>query len=303
MYVYLGIVSCVEDSFPTNDFCCVARIRIWLVNIFFFFFAKIGILCKSIAGPLIEAKTHWMVNWLQLLNQLNWTLYDVITRCLCKIRLNDVLEMFDCWERRNPPRSIWASSEKIIFFLAKIGILCKSIAGPLSEAKTHWMINWIQLLNQLNWTLYAVIPRSLCKIHLNDVSEMFDCWERRNPPRLKWTSSEKMIFFLAKIGIFCKSIAGPLSEAKTHWMINWIQLLNQLNWTLYAVIPRSLCKIRLNDVSEMLRCCERRGINVNGAWHTLSAKAAILSGVRTVFGRSQAHLTKRIRNHIRSAEG
>ena len=29
------------------------------------------------------------------------------------------------------------------------------------------------------------------------------------PPRSKWASSEKMIFF-AKIGIFCKSIAGPL---------------------------------------------------------------------------------------------
>ena len=29
------------------------------------------------------------------------------------------------------------------------------------------------------------------------------------PPRSKWASSEKMIF-IAKIGIFCKSIAGPL---------------------------------------------------------------------------------------------
>ena len=29
------------------------------------------------------------------------------------------------------------------------------------------------------------------------------------PPRSKWASSEKMIFF-SKIGIFCKSIAGPL---------------------------------------------------------------------------------------------
>ena len=34
------------------------------------------------------------------------------------------------------------------------------------------------------------------------------------PSRSKWASSEKMIFF-AKIGIFCKSIAGPLSEAYT----------------------------------------------------------------------------------------
>ena len=45
-----------------------------------------------------------------------------------------------------PPRSIWASTEKMLF-VAKIGIFCKSIAGPLSEAKTHWTINWLQLLN------------------------------------------------------------------------------------------------------------------------------------------------------------
>ena len=32
------------------------------------------------------------------------------------------------------------------------------------------------------------------------------------PPRTKWASSEKMIFF-AKIGIPCKSMAGPLREA------------------------------------------------------------------------------------------
>ena len=55
------------------------------------------------------------------------------------------------------------------FFLAKIGIFCKSIAGPLVQA-------YIQ--------------------------------------SSKWAWSEKMIFF-AKIGIFCKSIAGPLSEAYT----------------------------------------------------------------------------------------
>ena len=29
------------------------------------------------------------------------------------------------------------------------------------------------------WTLYSVIPRSLCKIRFNGVSEMFSCWGRR----------------------------------------------------------------------------------------------------------------------------
>ena len=32
------------------------------------------------------------------------------------------------------------------------------------------------------------------------------------PRRSKWASSEKMIFFFAKIGIFCKSIAVPLPK-------------------------------------------------------------------------------------------
>ena len=70
-----------------------------------------------------------------------------------------------------------------------------------------------------------------------------------------------MIFFFTKIGIFCKSIACPVSEAKTHWMVNCYQLLNQLNFLC------SLCKIRLNDVSKMFNYWERRWIDVDGA-HT-----------------------------------
>ena len=42
------------------------------------------------------------------------------------------------------------------------------------------------------------------------------------------------------------------------------------NWTLYDAIPRILCKIRFNDVSEMFSCWERRWIDVDGASHTLS---------------------------------
>ena len=34
----------------------------------------------------------------------------------------------------SPPRSNWASSEKIMFFFDKIGIFCKSIAGPLPSS-------------------------------------------------------------------------------------------------------------------------------------------------------------------------
>ena len=39
----------------------------------------------------------------------------------------------------------------------------------------------------------------------------------------------KRIFF-AKIGIFCKLIAGPLCEAKMHWIVNWLHLLIQLDF-------------------------------------------------------------------------
>ena len=43
------------------------------------------------------------------------------------------------------------------------------------------------------------------------VSQMLQFFLFTYPPRSKWASSEKMIFFFfAKIGIFCKSIAGPL---------------------------------------------------------------------------------------------
>ena len=89
----------------------------------------------------------------------------------------------------------------------------------------------------------------------------------------------KRWFLFAKIGIFCKSIAGPLSEAKTHWMVNWLQLQNQLNfiWRYTKVFIQ-------NDVSEMFNCWERRWIDVDGTSRILSATAAIFSGARTVFG-------------------
>ena len=41
------------------------------------------------------------------------------------------------------------------------------------------------------------------------------------------------------------------------------------NWTLWDVIPRSLWKIRFNDVSEMFNCWERRWIDVDGASNIL----------------------------------
>ena len=98
--------------------------------------------------------------------------------------------------------------------------------------------------------------------------------------------------FFAKIGIFCKSIAGPLSEAKTHWMVNWLQLLHQLNfvWRHSKVLMQRSTQWRLQNV-QLLRT------TVNWCWshsHTLSATAAILSSVRTVFGFSRFGLSMRM---------
>ena len=71
-------------------------------------------------------------------------------------------------------------------FFAKIGIFCMSIAGPLSAAKTHWMVRKPVLS----------VPR------------MRQFYLFRYPPRSKWASSEEMIF-LPKIG---KSICCNISQ-------------------------------------------------------------------------------------------
>ena len=61
-------------------------------------------------------------------------------------------------------------------------------------------------------------------------------------------------FFFDKIDIFCKSIAGPVSDAKTHWMINWLQLLNQLNfvWRYIKVFKQNSSQLCLRNV-QLLR--------------------------------------------------
>ena len=71
----------------------------------------------------------------------------------------------------------------------------------------------------------------------------------------------KRWFFFAKIGIFCKSIAGPLSEAKTHWMVNWLQLLNQLNF-----VWRNTKVFIQNSSQWCLRNVQLLRITVNWCW-------------------------------------
>ena len=53
---------------------------------------------------------------------------------------------------------------------------CRSQAPLVKRKHIGWSIGFNYWTN---WTLYGIIPRSLYKIHLNDVSEMFNCWERR----------------------------------------------------------------------------------------------------------------------------
>ena len=96
----------------------------------------------------------------------------------------------------------------------------RSLAHLAKRKRLEWSIGFN---SWSNWTLYDVIPRSSCKIRRNDVSEMFSCWERR------WIYVVGA-WFIVKIGIFCKSFVGPYSEEKTHWMVNWLQPLNQLDF-------------------------------------------------------------------------
>ena len=83
------------------------------------------------------------------------------------------------------------------------------------------------------------------------------------PPRSKWASSE--MNFFAKIGIFYKSFAGSLREAKMHWIVNWLQLLNQLNfvWRHTKVLMKNSSQLCLRNV-QLLRT------TVNWCWWRLT---------------------------------
>ena len=70
--------------------------------------------------------------------------FNVFVRIFCAPNAAILLVYLPCQDQNELQLKIW-------FFFAKIGIFCKSITGPLSEAKTHWMLNWLQRLNQLNF--------------------------------------------------------------------------------------------------------------------------------------------------------
>ena len=88
--------------------------------------------------------------------------------------------------------------------------------------------------------------------------------------------------------IICKSITGPLSEAKTLWMINWLQLLNQLDfvWRHIIILMMSpICATVENHGEFMLML---------RAQCTLSATASLFTGVRTIYLLSRFGLSVRM---------
>ena len=89
-----------------------------------------------------------------------------------------------------------------------------------------------------------------------------------HPSRLKWASSKEMIFLPKS----ASSVSRSQADLAKRKHIGWSIIFNSWNnWTFYGVIPRSLCKIGLNDVSEMFNCWERWWSDVDSASHTFSA--------------------------------
>ena len=133
----------------------------------------------------------------------------------------------------------------------------------LSEARTHHCLVRI-LVQSDNWAIFL------------------RTWARTGRYS-QWRSlSDHVERIFAIIGFFYKSISGPLSEAKTHWMVNWLQLLKQLNfvWSYTKVFMQTSSQWCLRNV-HLLRT------TVNWCWwrfiHTLSATATIFSAVRSIF--------------------
>ena len=133
---------------------------------------------------------------------------------------------------------------------------------------------------------YTSGPKSAPKSDLFSVSAGFLCPKSDNFACLHTCQDQNEL--LLKRRFFLPNSASSVSRSQAHLakrkLIGWSIGFNYwTNWTLYGIILRPLRKLCLNDVSEMFNCWQQRWINVDGASHTLSATAAIFSGVRTVF--------------------
>ena len=155
------------------------------------------------------------------------------------------------------------------------------------------------------------------------------------PAKIKMSFIRKDDFFLPKSA---SSVSRSQIHLKKRKRIGWsIGFNSWTNWTLYGVRPRSLCKIRLNDVSDMFHCWERRWVDVHTYFlpqqqysrmyvlfldfHALvyrwRCQCFSSSKIRTQFSHTFCKITmifkvmsqyfpalfNRMHNHIRSAEG
>lgn len=85
---------------------------------------------------------------------------------LCSLRCLDIADQL-C----QLPLGWVPSQPLLIFFIGRIGFMQSySRAYLVKQTQIGWSV-------RSNWTLYAVIPRSLWRIRLNDLSKMFNCWE------------------------------------------------------------------------------------------------------------------------------
>ena len=86
------------------------------------------------------------------------------------------------------------------------------------------------------------------------------------PAKIKMSFIWKDVFFLPYSASSVNRSQAHLAKRKRIW---WsIGFNSWTNSTSYWVIPRSLCKICPNDVSEMFNCREPRCIDVDDASHT-----------------------------------
>ena len=102
--------------------------------------------------------------------------------------------------------------------------------GPLPSNCLPFLIfeeKWINFASEHTVTLFGCVGFSMnaCGFSITQLRQF--CFFTYLP-RSHWSSLEKMIFFFAKIGV--SRFAGPFSEAKTHWMVNWLHLLNKLDF-------------------------------------------------------------------------
>ena len=95
-------------------------------------------------------------------------LFNVCVRVFCAPNATILLVYIPA---KNKISFIWKDD----FFFPKSAF---SVGRSLTHLANRKRIGW-SIGSWTNWALYGITPRSLYNIRLSDVSEMFNCWERR----------------------------------------------------------------------------------------------------------------------------